>query len=81
MYGYGYGSGSWMHGPWMFGGGFMPILWIVLVAVAVVFVFNFFRRSKDVPGGKTALDILKERYARGEIEKDEFDRKKRELAS
>jgi putative membrane protein len=50
---------------------------IVLVAAVVWLVGGEFARG---PGpAKSALDILKERYARGEIGKEEFERKRRDL--
>lgn len=73
---------------WGWGGmGFGPIgmvlFWILLIAAIVVLV-------KVVSGGGaaterrqagTALDILKERYARGEIEREEFEQKRRDLGA
>ena len=66
-------------GHW-FGGGFMWIFWILL---AVVLLWGF-KTALTEGGGNTnetrsALDILKERYAKGEIDQREFEQKKRDL--
>ena len=73
MYGYGH------FGPG-FGGLGMILLWIVPVVLLIL----LFRRSsgdKDTTRGKTALEILKERYARGEIDREEFEERKRHLSA
>ena len=68
------------HG-WWWGFGPLPmLLFRVLVIVALVALGKWiFERSGDRPRDKTALDILKERYARGEIGKEEFEQKKSDL--
>lgn len=69
---------------WMFGG-FMWLFWL-LVIVAIVAVIWSASRSRsgadqqpnaNEPG---ALSILERRYAQGEISKDEFEEKKRDLS-
>ncbi len=74
-------DGGW-HG-WFFG----PIMMIVFIAVAVVVVVLLVRWLGGPghgavpyhPPGKTPLDILKERFARGEIDKEEFEERRRAL--
>ena len=73
------------HGDWMWSmGGFMGLGWI-LILVAVVAVVWLLMRGPFSGGTKTgrrsALDILKERYARGEIGREEFEQKKRDLGA
>lgn len=71
------GMGGWGMG---FGGGlFMLIFWAVLIVGLVLVVRWAMDQSRSTGGSKSALDILRERYARGEIQKDEYEEKKREL--
>ncbi|MBI3285634.1 MAG: SHOCT domain-containing protein [Burkholderiales bacterium] len=59
----------------------MSLFWILPV-VGIVLLVKLLWRSGGEPGRngeKNALDILRERYARGEIDKEEFDSKKRDL--
>jgi putative membrane protein len=79
---YGSDHGSWMHGSGMFGGGLsMILMWLIPIAVVVALVVFLTKPSGSGSAEKTALDILKERYARGEIGKDEFNQKKRDIGS
>jgi len=63
-----------------YGGMFMGILFIILLGVAIYFIVQNIR-SKNVEGqsSETPIDILKKRYAKGEITKEDFDRMKNEL--
>jgi putative membrane protein len=82
---------GWTGGPGIMGGWgggwfgmiFMGIFWILLI-VGVIYLIKYLAtsdRSRNFfpSGGSRALDILKERYARGEIEEKEFEEKKRVL--
>jgi putative membrane protein len=70
-----------------FGGWEMMLMWLVVIIAAVLVVYFLFsrRNGKDMPEssrmGETPLEILKKRYARGEITKEEFDRMKDDLQS
>lgn len=80
--GYGYGMEPGMMGYGMWFGG---LVWI-LILIGIIAVIVFLMRSlsvgrSDHPGddGRTALKLLSERYARGEIGREEYLEKKRDL--
>ena len=77
----------WEYMPWygMIFGPIMMIAVLVTIIVAVVLIVRWLGGGSTgaavpPPTGKTALDILKERFARGEIDKDEFEERKRLLS-
>ena len=59
----------------------MVLFWILIILGIVVLVrwVGGASASSGTPTSKTALDALNERYARGEIEKREFEEKNRDL--
>ena len=63
-----------------YGGMFMWILFLILLGVVIYFIVQN-TRSKNLEGQsrETPIDILKKRYAKGEITKEDFDRMKNEL--
>jgi len=71
-------------GGWGFGGIFMLLFWglLVLGVVAILkWLFGGSGERRDPPPAKTALQILEERYARGEIDREDFEQRKRDLSS
>ncbi|MBU0499129.1 MAG: SHOCT domain-containing protein [Gammaproteobacteria bacterium] len=64
-----------------FGGGFMWLFWLLLILLVVWIVSATASSGREKPGKeRTALEILEARYARGEIDRDEFEQKKRDLS-
>lgn len=62
----------------------MIVFWAVVIYLIVMFLRQFSKNgfsNDQSKQSKSALDILKERYARGEIGKAEFDEKKKDIIS
>jgi putative membrane protein len=69
---------DWGHGPFWGGGFFMVIFWICIIFLIVFILKGTCRRGPQL---ETALDILKKRYAAGEINKEEFEEMKQDILS
>ena len=58
-------------------------IWILIISLVLILIWNTTReRDKYIPFEKneTALDILKKRYAKGEITKDQFEQIKKDVS-
>lgn len=78
--------GGWgMIGPEMMGGfggmGLMSLAWIVVLGLIIWAIVATVRHSAESSGSpNSALDVLKRRYARAEITREEYEEKKKNLA-
>lgn len=72
----------------MFGSGFgafgmlvMLVFWVLIIAGLVLLVKWLVEQTRggSASAGESALEILKKRYARGEIDEDEFEARRRNL--
>jgi putative membrane protein len=58
---------------------FMMVFWVLVIAGLVLGIRWLVTQGRE-SRSDTALDILRQRYARGEINKEEFDTKRRDLS-
>jgi len=75
-----YGYGGWGMMNWI-GGGFMMIAFWALLIILIVWIVREMKGNSSHKSSSDALDILKERYAKGEISKEEFEAKKKNLSN
>ncbi len=77
MFGWGCMHGSGWGGifPMFFG----VIFWVVIIIIAYVILKNISNKGGSFISPETPIDILKKRYARGEITKEEFEKMKRDI--
>jgi putative membrane protein len=75
-YGYGYGSN-------MMGGVFGMIIPIIIISIIAFAIYKLLQNKniKNVGTKDNSLDILKERFARGEINEEEYNSKKNALSN
>ncbi|WP_404406649.1 SHOCT domain-containing protein [Pelagibacterium halotolerans] len=76
--------GMWWNGGWygmIFGPLFMILFLAALIAIVVLIVRWLGGPAQTIapPSSRTPLDILKERFARGEIDKAEYEERRRVL--
>lgn len=80
--------------PWMWHWDGMWIFPMIMFGIMIICMFLFFHRwgyglpwwgprghHRDRRDSETALEILKKRYAKGEITKEEFDQMKKNILS
>lgn len=66
-----------------YGMAFMILFWLLILALVISIIWFLFRKGREstssVVAGKSPLEILDIRYAKGEISKKEYEEMKKEL--
>lgn len=75
---------GWGWGGMMVGGGLVMLLfWGAIIVLLIALLSRVFGADRRPPPhgqmGPSAMDVLRERYARGEIEKEEFEERRKTL--
>lgn len=69
-----------MHDFQFFGGGWMMFFWwFLIIALVILVVRAFMNTTQNRQSKETPMEILKRRYAQGEIDEEEFNKRKKEL--
>jgi putative membrane protein len=75
-----HGWGSMMHYGFGYGGMFMWIIFLIVIGLLIYLIVKAQKTKGQPPTqNETPLDILKRRYAKGEIAREEFERMKKDL--
>ena len=56
----------------------LPTILIVIIGIAVYMIFKN-KKESNYTESNSALDILDERYAKGEIEEEEYNKRKKNI--
>ena len=77
------GPGGWgpmMHYGFGYGGMFMWIIFLIVIGFLIFFIVQAQKTKGQTPTqNESPLDILKRRYAKGEIATEEYERMKKDL--
>ncbi len=74
------GWGHMMHYGFGYGGMFMWIIFLIVIGLLIYFFVQAQKTKSQTPAqNESHLDILKKRYAKGEIAKEEYEKMKKDL--
>ncbi len=78
-----HGPGGWgpmMHYGFGYGGMFMWIILLIVIGLVIYFIVQAQNKKSGTPTqNESPMDILKRRYAKGEITREEYERMKKDL--